>query len=76
MRKFVSAPPSVRLPRTPNATGVLFLQLSRVSELERARDDLTARVDEANAREQQAGDRVSVLEEEVAEAKAALRETE
>lgn len=45
-------------------------KMARVAELERARDDLTARVDAAIASEKGAGERVSALEEEAADAKA------
>lgn len=38
-------------------------------ELERAREALVVRVDEANAREKGVGERLAALEEEMAEAK-------
>ena len=40
-----------------------------MGELERAREVLRVRVDEANAREKGAGERLAALEEEIAEAK-------
>lgn len=48
----------------------------RVAELERARDDLTARVEEASARKNGAGDRLAALEELIAEATSELRDAE
>ena len=40
-----------------------------MAELERAREALVVRVDEANAREKGVGERLAALEEEMAEAK-------
>lgn len=46
-----------------------------MAELQRAHKELTVRVDTANAREKEAGERLSALEEEVADAKMKADET-
>ncbi|CAM9297243.1 unnamed protein product [Scytosiphon promiscuus] len=53
----------------------LEIKISRVTELERDRDKLTARVEKANAKERVAGQRASALEEEMADAKTVATET-
>lgn len=59
------APPPVNPPTGARSSH----KVSRVVQLERARDALTARVDEANAREKGVGERLAALEETMAEAK-------
>lgn len=46
-----------------------------MGKFERARDDIKARLDEANAWEKKAGERLSVLEEQMADAKMRVNDT-
>lgn len=46
-----------------------------MAELERSRDELVVRVGEATLREKGAGERLSALEEEMADAKSAVADT-
>lgn len=49
--------------------------MSRVAELEAARDELMVRVERANAKERGAGERTSALEEDMADAQSVAIET-